>query len=75
MNNIRKIVIGKEYTKEAMSYSVGQPVYRKQYTISSIVKDDNNRINIYIEKDGINYPWKEISEHIPYVLEYSLDFS
>ena len=74
MNIIRKIVIGKDYTKDAMSYALGQKVYRGQYVINSIILEDDNRISIYIENDGEIIAWKLINEHIPYVLEYSLDF-
>ena len=74
MNNIRKVVIGREYTKDAMSYSVGQRVYRGQYEIDCIVEEEG-RIIIYIEKDGEIFSWKEINEYVPFILEYSLDFS
>ena len=74
MNVIRKIVIGKEITKEAMSYSVGQKVYRGQYNIDSIVKEDVGFV-IYIDKDGEILKWKEISYETPTTVEYSLDFS
>ena len=71
---IRKIVIGKEYTKDAMSYSVGQPVYRGQYKIDSIIKEENGEITINIEKDNDTYYWKTINPHVAFILEYSLDF-
>ncbi len=74
MNNIRKVVIGKEYTKEAMSYSVGQRVFRGQYQIESIIKEDDNII-IYINKDGESFKWKELNGEVAVTLEYSLDFS
>ena len=74
MNIIRKIVIGKDYTKDAMSYAVGQKVYRGQYIINSIIKDEYGKVDIYIENEGEIMSWKHINEHIPYVLEYSLDF-
>ena len=75
MNIIRKIVIGKDYTDNAMSYAVGQKVYHRQYMINSIVQDDDYKVIIYIEKDGEIMIWKYINEHMPYVLEYSLDFT
>ena len=75
MNVIRKVVIGKEYTKDAMSYSVGQKVYRGQYTIDSIVKDDDGKINIFIEKGGEILSWKELNPGVACTIEYSLDFS
>lgn len=74
MNIIRKIIIGKEITKEGMSYSVGQKVYRGQYCIDSIIKEDDG-IVIYIEKEGEIHKWKEINYETPTTIEYSLDFS
>ena len=74
MNIIRKVVIGRDYTKDAMSYAVGQKVYRGQYTIDSII-EENGKVDIYIENNGEIIAWKLINENIPYVLEYSLDFS
>lgn len=74
MNIIRKVIIGKEITKEAMSYSVGQKVYRGQYNIDSIIKEEQG-IVIYINKDGETFKWKEISYETPTTIEYSLDFS
>lgn len=71
---IRKIVIGKEYTKDAMSYSVGQRVYRGQYRINSIIKDDAGDVDIYIEKDNEIFSWKKINASVAFILEYSLDF-
>lgn len=75
MNIIRKIIIGKEITKSAMSYQLGQPVYRNQYKIESIVKQENGSYVIYIEKDGEIITWKEISKDVPTTVEFSLDFS
>ena len=74
VNVIRKVVIGKEYTKDAMSYAVGQRVYRGQYVIDSIIQDDD-KIVIYIDKDGEVFKWKELNPSVAYTLEYSLDFS
>ena len=74
MNIIRKVVIGKEYTKDAMSYAVGQKVYRGQYTIDSIVQEEDDVV-IYINKDGEVFKWKELNSSVAYTIEYSLDFS
>ena len=73
MKIIRKIVIGKDYVKDSMAYAVGQKVFRGQYTIDCIIEEEGN-VEIFIERDGEIISWKLINEHIPYVLEYSLDF-
>ena len=75
MNNIRKIVIGKEYTTNAMNYTVGKKVVQGRYTVNSIVKEDDGKISIYIEDENNIMLWKTINEHVPMVLEYSQDFS
>ena len=74
MNVIRKVVIGKEYTKDAMSYSVGQRVYRGQYEIESIIQEEDS-IVIYINKDNESFKWKELNNGVAVTVEYSLDFS
>ena len=75
MNNIRKVVIGKEYTQDAMSLRVGQRVIRGQYEIDSIIQDEDGSIDIYIEKDGEILIWKKVGKDVAFTLEYSQDFS
>lgn len=75
MKIIRKLIIGKEYTKDAMSYSVGQKVYRGQYEIDSIVASDDGSHTIYIEREGEIMEWKYIHKDVAVTLEYSLNFS
>ena len=75
MNNIRKIVIGKEYTTNAMNYTVGRRVVQNRYTVNSIVLNDDKSISIFIEDENEIMLWKTINEHVPMVLEYSQDFS
>ena len=75
MNNIRKIVIGKEYTVNAMNYTVGKKVVQGRYTVNSIVQEEDKSIKIYIEDDNNIMLWKTINKHVPVVLEYSQDFS
>lgn len=74
MHIIRKIIIGKEITTDAMNYAVGKKVFRGQYTIESIMKEPEGFV-IYINKDGEILRWKEISYETPTTIEYSLDFS
>lgn len=74
MHIIRKIIIGKEITTDAMNYAVGKKVFRGQYTIDSIVKEESGFV-IYIDKDGEILKWKEISYDTATTVEYSLDFS
>ena len=76
MKIIRKVIIGKEILPpDAMSYSVGQKVYRGQYLINSIVRKEDDTIVIYIENEGEIMVWKEINKHVATTIEYSLDFS
>ena len=75
MNNIRKVVIGKEYTVNAMNYTVGKQVVQGRYTVNSIIKEDDGTISIFIEDENNVMLWKTINEYVPYVLEYSQDFS
>ncbi len=74
MNVIRKIIIGKEITDKAMSYSVGQKVWRQQYVINCIVKHEDNTYTIFIEKDDEILEWKHIHHDVPVTVEYSLNF-
>ena len=75
MNNIRKVVIGKEYTVNAMNYTVGKQVVQGRYTVNSIIKEDDGTISIFIEDENNVMLWKTINEYVPYVLESSQDFS
>ena len=75
MNNIRKIVIGKEYTVNAMNYTVGRKVVQNRYTVNSIIREDDGSVSIYIEDEQEIMLWKTINEYVPFVLEYSQDFS
>ena len=76
MNKIRKIILGKEPTRDAMHYEVGQSVVRGKYAIDSIMEDNEKEtIIIYIidkNKQEI-MKWKEISKNTAWIVEFSQD--
>lgn len=85
---IRKVIIGKEVTLNAMNFTVGQSVINRTYNIHSIVREVDGDINIYImdsdsykkfkdtgKENGDILIWKEINKDIPCMLEFSQDFS
>lgn len=74
MNIIRKLIIGKEYTDNAMSYAVGQKVFRGKYVIDSILANEDGSHTIYITDKGEIMAWKQIHKDVATTLEYSLDF-
>ena len=85
---IRKIIIGKEVTQNAMNFQIGQPVISRTYNIHSIVEKEDKSKLIYImeasqykdyKKTGVDageiIVWKKIDGDLPSILEYSQDFS
>ena len=76
MNKIRKIILGKEPTRDAMHYEVGKPAVGGKYVIDSILEDnDRETIVIYIldkSNDEI-LKWKEISKNTAWIVEFSQD--
>lgn len=73
MRYIRKISIGNDY-KQSMHYVLGQEVLDKSFVIDSIVEDLSTDVLIYIEKEGEVVLWKSISQTMPKIIEYKIDF-
>ena len=75
---IRKIIVGKEMTENAMSYAVGQFAVRKKYVIDSIIQREDKSKDIFIKlREGDSSEvllWKSIHPDIPCVIEYSQYF-
>lgn len=74
MQDIRKISIGPDYKNNAMHYIVGQPVLDKTYFIHAIQKSSSNSLYIWIEKNKEIVLWKEITENVPTVVEFNINF-
>lgn len=74
---IRKIIVGREITDNAMSYAVGQYAVKRQYKIQSIVLRDDGSKDIFIQPVDTEeiILWKSVHQDVPCVLEYSQDFS
>ena len=69
---IRKITIGKDYTVDAMHYSVGQEVYGG-HTICDIIEEED-KFSIYIRKNKNVLPWKDFNKNMAVSVEYNLEY-
>jgi len=74
MQDIRKISIGPDYKNNAMHYIVGQPILDKTYFIHAIQKTNENSFYIWIEKEKEIVLWKEITNNVPTVVEFNINF-
>ena len=74
MKDIRKISVGPDY-KNAMHYSVGQPVISGTHKIHHIRGVDQLGYEIYIENESLEiFLWKSISESYPVIVEFNIEF-
>lgn len=76
-NKIRKVSIGPDY-KDAMHFTVGQPVLRDSHTIHSIRLGRANEVQIqvtvYIQNDSNEvFTWKSFVG-MPFSVEHDIEF-
>lgn len=70
---IRKISIGADY-KSAMHYIKGQKVLGGEYEIHLISIQEDNDIDVWIEKDDEVVMWKTFNANMPVSIEYNINF-
>jgi hypothetical protein len=70
---IRKISIGADY-KSAMHYIKGQKVLGGAYEIHLISIQEDNDIDVWIEKGDEVVMWKTVNANMPVVIEYNVNF-
>lgn len=71
---IRKISIGPDLLK-AMNYSIGQPMLRGAYKVSTILANEDGHIQIWLENEEKEVMlWKTVNRHTPFTLEYNMEY-
>lgn len=74
MRDIRKISVGPDY-KNALHYTVGQDIISGTHKIHNIKADENLCYVIFVENpDQEVFAWKSISNTVPVIVEYNIDF-